>query len=119
MKQPDAQITQQAKPVSVRLRPSDFEKHGYTGGCLGCKAILSGKGAQSHSPECRKRMESILSQSEEGRKGKAKADDRINAYIADRIEHRYKLRRGAEGDDAQKDVPITPDDLLLPPQHPP
>ena len=47
------------KPLRCRLKPSDFEAHGYTGGCPGCRALLRRVRPQAHSEECRNRMELI------------------------------------------------------------
>ena len=70
------------RPLRVRLKPSDFEAHGYTGGCPGCRALLRKGRPQSHSEECRARMEVILNQREGGRKRTHNAEERINHYIA-------------------------------------
>ena len=39
---PQAKVIEEApvKPLRVRLRTSDFELHGYTSGCPGCRALL-------------------------------------------------------------------------------
>ena len=68
------------KPLRVRLRPPDFEVHCYTSGCPGCKAILRRGRPQSHNEECRKCMEEIMGNTEQGRKRKQTADDRIHDY---------------------------------------
>lgn len=41
------------------LRRTDFEKHGYTGRCAGCSAILRGTQVQPHPGACRRRMEQL------------------------------------------------------------
>ena len=46
---------------SVYLKREDFEKHGYTPGCEGCRRVKSGAfGYKHHTPECRKRMKTKL-----------------------------------------------------------
>jgi len=43
-------------PRSFNIRKTDLEVHGYTAGCLGCKAVLRGGSRQGHSAACRKRL---------------------------------------------------------------
>ena len=43
------------------LKHRDFQEHGYTEGCEGCKRLRTGgMGARPHTEECRRRMEEIL-----------------------------------------------------------
>lgn len=42
------------------FRKADFEKHGLTGRCAGCSAILRGTQIQRHSGAFRGRMEQLL-----------------------------------------------------------
>ena len=44
-------------PRSFNIRKTDLEEHGYTKGCLGCRAVLRGGTRQGHNMECRKRFE--------------------------------------------------------------
>ena len=43
-------------PRQFRTSNEDYQEHGYTRGCLGCKALLGGKTKQKHSDHCRARM---------------------------------------------------------------
>ena len=88
-----AEPAEEVKPLRVRLKPSDFEKYGYTSGCQGCRAIIRKGRPQSHSEECRARMEAILDTTDKGRKRKQTADNRINAYIAEKLEEDVREKR--------------------------
>ena len=43
-------------PRNVYLKKADFEMHGYSKDCRGCKSMLRGTAKVQHSPECRKRV---------------------------------------------------------------
>ena len=44
----------------MRLKRDDFISRGFTEGCAGCRAILSGGPVRNHSEVCRKRMEGLM-----------------------------------------------------------
>ena len=48
---------QEDKPRRTYLKKEDFEVHGYTEGCKGCKWIQTGIGQPGHDEKCRTRME--------------------------------------------------------------
>ena len=54
----------------VYLKQSDFDAHGLTQGCPGCRAMREGIRAQGHSAICRARMEELL-------RGTAKGQQRL------------------------------------------
>lgn len=102
----------------MRLKKEDYEPHGYTTGCPGCRALLRGVAPQTHSEPCRRRMEDILKESESGQRRKRVADDRINRRLARQVEEddnkNKKLKisteeadssRAGPGGSVQKDVP--------------
>jgi hypothetical protein len=47
-------------PRRMYLKQADFTKHGYSGGCLGCKMLVTNGPKQNHSEACRKRMETVI-----------------------------------------------------------
>ena len=49
------------------IRKADITKFGGTPGCLGCRCIAVGKPLQSHTAECRDRIESCLRETDEGK----------------------------------------------------
>ena len=52
---------------SMYLSRRDFSRHGFTDGCVGCRAIASGVQGRTgiaHSRECRKRLEGIVQKQE-------------------------------------------------------
>jgi hypothetical protein len=78
-------------PRQVYLRKSDFEEHGFTSSCPGCVSIIRGKARQGHSKACRIRMQDILKDTERF----ISAEDRINAYLADKLEKQDAERKRA------------------------
>ena len=72
----------------AHLRKTDFEKHGFTGRCPGCSAILRGLNTQPHSQQCRGRMEKLLEK-----------DIRIMNAKA-RLQERQRRHRESDGDEA-------------------
>jgi hypothetical protein len=73
------------KPGRVRLLKEDYVEHGFTSGCKGCKSIINQERAQTHSEECRKRMEKKLEESEVGKNRKRKAEEKSNEWIAQKM----------------------------------
>ena len=58
-----------AEPVTIRswkIHKSDIATHGVTPGCPGCRAITIGKQPQSHTMECRVRIEEAIADTAEG-----------------------------------------------------
>ena len=51
---------QEDKPRRTYLKKEDFEVHGYTEGCRGCRWIQTGIGQPGHDEKCRTRMEDHL-----------------------------------------------------------
>jgi hypothetical protein len=70
----------ETKAQRVRLYARDFEQHGFTEGCPGCRSLRrkSDKGwhAVNHSEACRTRIELAIVRSKEGEERKRKADDK-------------------------------------------
>ena len=54
-------------PKSFHTKREDYERHGYTRGCLGCRALLTGTTRQKHTAQCRSRLEKALA----GRRGES------------------------------------------------
>ena len=59
-KEKDKDDQQQADLRQWRISTSMLRKHGYSSGCKGCKAVESGQKAQSHTAECRMRLEKAM-----------------------------------------------------------
>jgi hypothetical protein len=74
------------KPNRLRLLKQDFLDHGFTEGCRGCRAILDGTEVKGHSEVCRKRMETKIQESEEGKLRKRKVFDRECEWMADKFQ---------------------------------
>ena len=85
------------QPRPVYMRPKDFEKYGFTGGCPGCVALQSGLGhKRNHSDECRHRMEEEMLHDPEDRQRVDTATDRMDHFLAEKL---------AEGSSASREVP--------------
>ena len=65
----------------MRLKRDDFIEKGFTDGCLGCKAILEGRGARGHTEACRRRMEELMRNTQEGQDRLKRQTDRENEYL--------------------------------------
>lgn len=84
----------------MRLRREDFEAHGFTTGCQGCRAIIRHVGPQPHSQPCRRRIEDILKNTEEGQRRTRIADERMNEHLAKRLEEEDKKSNNMKTSDA-------------------
>ena len=80
----------------MRLSRADFIKHGFTEGCIGCRALLSGTGQRGHNERCRQRMGCAIAQSPDGQARKDKQDEKENVKLARVIE------RAQEEEDRRK-----------------
>ena len=69
----------------MRLKRDDFIEKGFTDGCPGCKAILSGGPVRGHTEQCRKRMEGLMQQTTEGQERIKRQVDKENEYITQRL----------------------------------
>merc|ERR1712237_210214 len=66
------------------LKKKDFEKHGFTEGCEGCKRMRAGgMDARPHSAQCRQRMEEQLKKEDNPRWRSAQA--RMNEKVWEEI----------------------------------
>eukprot|EP00971_Amphidinium_carterae_P097492 1929133-Amphidinium_carterae.1 len=58
----------QSGPRAVYIRRGkELAKHGLTPGCPGCEAVREGRVAVGHTAGCRKRIEDLMIEDEEGR----------------------------------------------------
>ena len=88
------------EPQIRRVYPkkADFERHGYTGGCPGCRFLQTGVGAQAnHSQVCRARMERALGDTAEGATRLQRAHDRQTAIMAERVEKSDRAKSSTVG----------------------
>ena len=83
-------------PRNVYLKKSDFETHGYSKDCKGCRAVLRGAARTPHSAECRKRMMEAMA----GDGRIKRAEDRINEFLSKTLEKEDKKRK--EKEESQK-----------------
>ena len=82
----------------MRLKRDDFISRGFTEGCAGCRAILSGGPVRNHSEVCRKRMESEMKESTEGQTRLKRQVDREHEYIS-------RILEKEDGDESAKKKP--------------
>ena len=91
-----AQRTQEQTARRVNLKQTDFEQHGYSGGCEGCARLQAGMGPRPHSEACRTRLEEELGKGSGGNRRWQAAQDRQLARSATNAaleEMREKKRR--------------------------
>ena len=92
---PAAPATSADAPTSRRrvcLKPADFASHGFTAGCPGCIRLQQGGGiVRNHTEACRRRIETALEESAEGRNRKTRAHDRREEQLTEEL-----LRKDAE-----------------------
>ena len=57
LKQEKQAIKEELKqPYAFHTKREDYENYGYSRGCPGCPALLTGTTKQKHTPQCRQRM---------------------------------------------------------------
>ena len=54
------------KVYRMRLSKADFLEHGFTEGCIGCKALIAGTAAMGHTEPCRTRVEAAVASTKGG-----------------------------------------------------
>ena len=79
-------------PRRVYLNKNDFEEHGYSSGCPGCRSILKGIRRQGHSEACRQRIQKAL----EGTERLERARTRENEFFEEVLRREDKKRMLAE-----------------------
>ena len=73
-------------PRQLYLKPRDYEKFGYTGGCPGCISLKSGMNyKRNHSEECRSRLMKEMMEDPEDKKRVEKAQNRMDHYLAEQV----------------------------------
>ena len=88
----------ETEPRRTYLKARDFQKHGWTEGCEGCRRLKAGNmAARPHNEACRQRMEAILK--EEGDPRWMRAKDRAEERLWEEMQ---KLAAQEEAE-AQKD----------------
>ena len=75
----------------VHLEQSDFDAHGLTQGCPGCRPMREGIRAQGHSAVCRARMEELLQGTAKGKQRLQEAELRTRDTVGERAAKRIKL----------------------------
>ena len=78
-------------PKTFLTTRDDYDKHGHTRGCPGCRVLLTGTARQKHTAACRLRMEKELGD-----------DDKVKAAKRRREEFLEKVMvsEGVKGDDS-------------------
>ena len=62
-------------PKSFHTKREDYERHGYTRGCPGCRALLTGTTRQKHTAQCRSRLEKELGGEERVKAAKRRREE--------------------------------------------
>ena len=78
-------------PKRMKIQQRYLEKVGFTPSCIKCRALQRGDKTVTtgHSPECRIRVEAEMMKHEDLRDELEKANNRINEYIAKKIEENW------------------------------
>ena len=75
------------QPRRTYLKPKEFVKYDFTGGCPGPIVIRSGLGHKAnHSDACRARMEALMNEDSEGKSRVNRAKDRMDHFVAEKFE---------------------------------
>ena len=77
----------------AHLRKADFDKHGCTDRCPGCSAILRGLHVQPHTPECRQRLEELLTSDARVRNARIRMQERTAKFNANYEEPKSAAKR--------------------------
>ena len=86
----------------MSLRKEDYDKHGYTPGCIGCITLQDGGTSRvGHRQECRTRMLESIAKDETGeerlRLQKEKEDQRMTMMFEEVLEIEENKKRKVEG----------------------
>ncbi len=79
-------------PRSFRTSEEDYQTHGYSRQCPGCKALLGNTTRQKHSDSCNRRMAEALA----GQKRVEDAKERKRKFVEDALEEEEKCRERKE-----------------------
>ena len=75
------------QPRRTDLKPKDFAKYDFAGGCPGCITIRSGLGNKAnHSDACRARFEALMSEDSEDKSRVHRAKDRMDHFVAEKVD---------------------------------
>ena len=87
----------------LRLKREDFIKHGFTEGCIGCKAIINSTGQRGHTEACRARMLRAMGATEEGQRVIEQQAEKEVAKIARNVEEEHSAADEARRKKAKKE----------------
>ena len=73
-------------PRGVRTTKVEFEKYGYTKGCIGCVNMQEGRDRRPHTAKCRERMMAEMGKDEQDRGRVAGANQRVDEELARRVQ---------------------------------
>ena len=96
----------------VYLKQSDFDAHGLTQGCPGCRAMREGIRAQGHSVICRARMEELLQGTAKGQQRLEEAERRTRDTAGERAAKRIKLQFADRPADPVSSSSASPSDAI-------
>ena len=97
LKQEKQAIKEELKqPYAFHTKREDYEKYGYSTGCPGCRALLTGTTKQKHTPQCRQRMEKEMGELERVKNAKRRREEffeKVTVLRTARSPTRTALRR--------------------------
>ena len=93
------QVDQEEPKVRrMYIQRKDIDKYGATAGCEGCRAAVRGGEARPHTEECRTRIEGEMAKAKDTKW--ERTNDKINSWMAKKIEEEDKKRRQTESNEA-------------------
>ena len=94
-KKEEEEVRERAKlhlPRSFRTSEEDYQMHGYTRQCSGCKALLGGTAIQKHSDLCRK----LIAEALVGQRRVEEARERKRRFVEEALEEEEKIWESKE-----------------------
>jgi len=89
-------------PRRAKILKSDLVEHGYTAGCEGCRAVLTGKPPRAHSQKCRERLEELMKDETRVKDAKQRGDEFLSKILEDEDRKRMKLQDEKEKEKEKK-----------------
>ena len=84
------------QPHKFAIKLDDVQNHGATIKCKGCRALLMGKDAQTHTPECRNRFEKAMADDERVKSSKKREMKFYERALSEGDQGKRRKKEGGE-----------------------
>ncbi len=91
-------MPQKGPPRRMYVKKADLRTHGYTAGCVGCKALATGNTQIAYNEACRRRVATAISTTGDGASRIKAVRQREDEYIARHIEKSANIDKSKPGD---------------------